>query len=103
MRLGVIADIHGNLHALEAAFATLNREGVDGYVCLGDLVGYGAFPNECVERVAETGAVCVAGNHDLIALGRLPDDQCIPLARHSLEWTSRQLTPASRDYLSRLP
>jgi predicted phosphodiesterase len=103
MRYGVIADVHGNLHALQASLTALEKAGVDGYLCLGDLIGYGPFPNECVEVVAGTGAVCVAGNHDLIALGRLPDDQCIPLARESIEWTARQLTPAARDYLESLP
>jgi putative phosphoesterase len=103
MRLGVLADIHANLPALEAALALLRREGVDRYLCLGDLVGYGPHPNECVAAVAELGTVCVAGNHDLIALDRLPDDQCIPLARNSLRWTREHLNDASRRYLAALP
>ena len=68
MRYGVLADIHGNLHALEAALPVLERAGVDRYICAGDLVGYGPFPNECVEAISNLGAVCVAGNHDLMAL-----------------------------------
>ena len=60
MRYGLISDIHANLHALDTALAALRREGVDGFLCMGDLVGYGPFPNECVERVAELGARCVA-------------------------------------------
>ena len=71
MRYAVLADIHGNLHALDAALAALKDAEVDGYLVAGDLVGYGPFPNECVERVAELDAACVAGNHDLIVLGQL--------------------------------
>jgi putative phosphoesterase len=103
MRLGLISDIHANLHALDAAIAALRREGVDRFVCAGDLVGYGPFPNECVERVASLDAVTVAGNHDLIALGRLSDDRCIPLARNSLRWTRDALRDDARRYLAALP
>ena len=103
MRYGVLADIHGNLPALEAALANLQRGGVDGYMVAGDLVGYGPFPNECVAAVAALEAVCVAGNHDLIALGRLSDAKCIPLARKSLEWTRRVLGADARAYLEALP
>jgi predicted phosphodiesterase len=103
MRLGLISDIHGNLHALDAVIAALKRQGVDGWVCAGDLVGYGPLPNECVERIAELGAVTVAGNHDLIALGRLSDERCIPLARNSLRWTRSVLRDDSRRFLEGLP
>src|SRR3954447_24462817 len=88
MRFAVISDVHANLHALDAALAFLATQDVDGYLCAGDLVGYGPFPNECVRRVAALGGPCVAGNHDLIAIGRLSDERCIPLAQASLRWTS---------------
>jgi predicted phosphodiesterase len=103
VRYGVLADIHGNLPALEAALANLQRRGVDRYLVAGDLVGYGPFPNECVAVVAALDAVCVAGNHDLIALGQLSDANCIPLARKSLEWTRRVLGTDARTYLEALP
>lgn len=103
MRYGLISDIHANLHALETAITTLKREGVDGFLCMGDLVGYGPFPNECVERVAELGAQCVAGNHDLIALERLSEERCIPLAQQSLRWTRGVLRDDTRRYLAALP
>lgn len=104
MRYGVIADVHGNLPALEAAVERLEAEEVDAYLVAGDLVGYGPFPNECVSLVSSLrGVVCVAGNHDLIALGRLGDDRCIRLARETLAWTARELDPAARDFLDRLP
>src|SRR3954451_22574338 len=91
MRFAVIADVHANRHALDAALAFLADQDVEVYLCAGDLVGYGPFPNECVRRVRDLPGVCVAGNHDLIALGRLSDERCVPLARASLRWTRAAL------------
>ena len=102
-RLGILADVHGNLPALHAAVERLRAEGVDRFVCAGDLVGYGPFPDECVEVIAGLDAVCVAGNHDLLALGRLSDDRCNALARDSLAWTRKRLGRAAREYLETLP
>lgn len=103
MRFGVIADVHGNAQALAAAIDALARERVDRHLCLGDLVGFGPDPNACIRRVAELGAVSVAGNHDLIATGRLSTAGCSRLARESLDWTRAHLDPASGRYLERLP
>jgi predicted phosphodiesterase len=103
MRYGVIADVHANLHALDASLAFLATQAVDGYVCAGDLVGYGPLPNESVRRVLELGGACVAGNHDLIALGGLSDERCIPLARTSLRWTRGVLDGDVRTALAALP
>lgn len=103
MRLGIISDVHGNLHALEAALAGLAREAIDGYLCAGDLVGYGPFPNECVELVSGLPALCVAGNHDLMALGSLDDEDAGGLARSTLYWTKQVLTDHTRGYLAELP
>jgi predicted phosphodiesterase len=103
MRYGVISDVHANLHALDAALDFLATQHVDGYLCAGDLVGYGPLPNECVRRVRDLGGACVAGNHDLIVLDRLSDERCIPLARASLHWTRAVLDRESREFLERLP
>jgi predicted phosphodiesterase len=103
MRYGVIADVHANFHALDAALAFLATQHVDGYLCAGDLVGYGAQPNECVRRVLDLPGRCVAGNHDLIVVGRLADDRCSPLARSSLRWTRRALDDDVRTLLAGLP
>ena len=103
MRLGVLSDVHANLHALEAVLARLDAEGVERYLCAGDLVGYGPSPNECVAVVAALPGACVAGNHDLIALGELSTDRCNELALESLRWTSAQLTAATRATLTALP
>jgi predicted phosphodiesterase len=103
MRYGVISDVHANLPALEAVLAELERAGVDAYACAGDLVGYGPQPNECVEVIRQLGAVAVAGNHDLIAIGLLSEDRCERLARQSLRWTRGVLNEDTRDYLAQLP
>jgi predicted phosphodiesterase len=103
VRYGVISDVHGNMPALEAVLGALQRIGVDAYACAGDLVGYGAQPNECVEAVRRLGAATVAGNHDLIALGALSDDRCERFARDSLRWTRAALDDTTRDYLAGLP
>jgi predicted phosphodiesterase len=103
MRIGLISDVHGNLPALEAALAALRREGFDRMLCAGDLVGYGPFPNECVSLVAEAGAVCVAGNHDLMAIDALDDAHAGALARETLRWTRTALAPEARTYLESLP
>jgi predicted phosphodiesterase len=103
MRYGVIADVHANLHALDAALAFLAGENVDAYLCAGDLVGYGPFPNECVRRVRDLPGRCVAGNHDLIVLDRVSDERCVPLAQASLRWTRSVLDPEARAFLAALP
>jgi predicted phosphodiesterase len=103
MRVGVLADIHGNLPALEVAVAALRRAGVDRYVHLGDVVGYGPFPNECVQLVTELGATGVVGNHELIVLGELSAERCTQLARETLSWTAQVITAATRSYISSLP
>jgi predicted phosphodiesterase len=83
--------------------SALASERVDAYLCAGDLVGYGPHPNECVEAVMELGAACVAGNHDLIATGRLVHEGIGDLARRTLEWTAGVLDPSVRDHLAQLP
>jgi predicted phosphodiesterase len=103
MRYGVLADVHGNLHALRAVLDRLRRAEVERFLCLGDLVGYGPFPNECVRMVAALPGACVAGNHDLIAVGRLSDERCGDLARTTMAGTRRVLEDDTRRYLETLP
>ena len=103
MRYGILSDIHANLPALEAALAVLDGAAVDRMVCAGDLVGYGPHPDECVAVVAERGIECVAGNHDLIAIGALGFERTDDLARTTLEWTRRTLGSDARGFLERLP
>jgi predicted phosphodiesterase len=103
MRYGVIADVHANLHALDAALAFLCSQKIDAYLCAGDLVGYGPQPNECVRRVLALPGRCVAGNHDLIAVERLGSEGCSRLAQASLSWTRRVLDDDVRALLADLP
>ena len=100
---GVIADIHGNREALDAALAALDRRGVQRIACLGDVVGYNADPDECVSLVRERRAACIAGNHDLIGLGRLDFRRCSNKAEYSLKRTRRTLGAASAAWLAELP
>ena len=101
MRFGIVADIHANLAAFKAVLADMGS--VDGLWCLGDLAGYGPDPNECIELLRQHNHLCVAGNHDLAAIGRLDTRDFNPDAAAAIEWTSRELTERSRLYLAGLP
>ncbi len=103
MRLGVISDVHGNRHALEATLDRLTVLGIDRLVCAGDIVGWGPEPNACVELLAERDVVAVAGNHDLIVLDRLTDERCSSLARDTQRWTRTVLRDDARAWLAQLP
>lgn len=103
MRYGVISDVHGNLHALRAVVHDLRAQGVDAWLSLGDLIGYGPQPNECVELVAELDAVSVAGNHELIVLGEIDGASSSERAHRSHLWTRQVLGADVQAYLRRLP
>ena len=100
---GVLADIHGNREALAAAIGALERHRVDRIVCLGDVVGYNADPDECVALVRARCAITIAGNHDLISLQRLDFRRCSNKAEYSLRRTREVLSPGSREWLRQLP
>jgi diadenosine tetraphosphatase ApaH/serine/threonine PP2A family protein phosphatase len=103
VRYAVVSDLHANVEALEAVLADAERRSPDAYLCLGDVVGYGPDPNECVDRVRGLGAVAVAGNHDRGAVGRLDAAAFSSLARVAIEWTAQTLTEENRDFLAALP
>ncbi|HVN62967.1 MAG TPA: metallophosphoesterase family protein [Gaiellaceae bacterium] len=100
MRVAVVSDIHGNLHALEAV---LDAASVDEIWCLGDVVGYGARPNECCELVRARAAVCLAGNHDLVVVGTLGLDEFSHDAADAAGWSREHLTEQNRAWLAGLP
>ena len=100
MRVAVVADIHANLTAFDAVAADWGE--IDELWCLGDVVGYGPEPNECVGRVRALPHVCIPGNHDYAALGKINVGDFNPAARAAAEWTARQLTSDSKAYLSGL-
>lgn len=103
MRYGLISDIHGNLEALTAVLSEIDKLHVDTILCLGDVVGYGPNPNECVELVRERAAVCLIGNHDEASLGRVDLEFFNYIAREAIEWTMRELNQESSAYLRSLP
>lgn len=103
MKLAIISDIHGNLEALQAVLDFLKGEGIDDVVCLGDLVGYGANPNECIDLVRKTTDQIIAGNHDWGAVGLTDTSFFNQVARAAIEWTAEILTEASKTFLARLP
>jgi len=103
MRYAFFSDVHANLEALEAVFRDMEQEGVEKVACLGDLVGYGPWPNECIQRVQEITPSVVVGNHDWGAIGRADLETFNVYARMAIEWTQQQLTEESRQYLRSLP
>jgi len=102
-RYGLIADIHGNREALAAALAALDERGAERIVCLGDIVGYNADPDECVALVRKRCSVSIAGNHELIGLGRLGFKRCSNNAEYALRRTRRTLGKDTAAFLKNLP
>jgi predicted phosphodiesterase len=102
VRVAVISDIHANLHALEAVLGAIDAEAVDELWCLGDVVGYGPRPNECVALVRERAAVCLAGNHDLAVLGTIDLATFVGAAGEAARWTRTVLEESARAFLAAL-
>ncbi len=107
MRYAVISDIHANLEALEAVLAKIDElaqeEPIDQIWFLGDLVGYGPDPNECIVKLRERTHAIIAGNHDWAAVGKIDLEDFSAAARISAEWTAEQLTEEHRSFLANLP
>jgi len=101
MRYLIISDVHSNLAAFEAVLDDAGP--FDKVWCLGDMVGYGPDPNECVERLRDLPHICVAGNHDWAALGKLDMEDFNPDAERACLWTREQLSPLNLEYLETLP
>ncbi len=102
MRILIISDIHANLTALETVLSDAGE--VDGVWCLGDIVGYGPDPNECVTCIKELpNLLCIIGNHDAAALKQIDADTFNPEARNAIIWTRRQLSDESMVFLNELP
>lgn len=101
MRFGLISDIHANLVAFEKVLEDMAA--VDQYWCLGDIVGYGPQPNECIETLLELDHVVVMGNHDAGAIGQISVRSFNGEARRAIEWTARELSRSSVSYLKAMP
>ncbi len=104
MRYAFLADIHSNLAAFEAVLADIKANGeVAAIWCLGDIVGYGPDPVECIRLLRKHPNSCVAGNHDWAAIGRLDTSDFNPAARAAVQWTGQQLGKEEKEYLLSLP
>lgn len=103
MITAVFSDVHGNLEALEAVLRDAREQGAGRFVCLGDVVGYGADPDACCERVRGLGGVVVRGNHDHACSHRSPLVWFNPLAAAAARWTRDRLSAENREWLRSLP
>jgi diadenosine tetraphosphatase ApaH/serine/threonine PP2A family protein phosphatase len=104
MRYAIIADIHSNLAAFTAVLDDINQwGGVAEFWCLGDIVGYGPDPHQCLELLRQHNHVCVAGNHDWAAIGKLDTTNFNQDAAAACHWTAQQLSPEDTEYLENLP
>ncbi len=104
MRVAILSDVHANLEALEVVLEDLARRECDQIVCLGDFVGYGPNPNECVEMMRpRVEGRSVAGNHDWAAVGRLEITYFNSFAQEAIRWTQQALRPSTTAFISALP
>jgi diadenosine tetraphosphatase ApaH/serine/threonine PP2A family protein phosphatase len=101
-RIALLSDVHGNLPAFEAVIGDVESAGVEETWCLGDLVGYGAQPDECVALAAERCDLCLSGNHDLVVLGKLDIADFSSSAATAAEWTREHMGREGLDFLGRL-
>ncbi|HEU0167503.1 MAG TPA: metallophosphoesterase family protein [Chloroflexota bacterium] len=101
MRIGIVSDVHSNMPALAAVLDDMGQ--VDELWCLGDMVGYGPFPNECLDLLRSRNCLAVPGNHDWAAAGKIPLEDFNADARWACEWSRDQLNAEHVTFLSELP
>jgi diadenosine tetraphosphatase ApaH/serine/threonine PP2A family protein phosphatase len=100
VRYAVVSDVHSNIEALDAVFASLRED--DALLCLGDIVGYGPNPNECVEKIRARATATVLGNHDVAAIDNFGLAYFNPAAREAMKWTQSVLAPDNLAWLDSL-
>ncbi|MGA3050719.1 MAG: metallophosphoesterase family protein [Chitinispirillaceae bacterium] len=103
MRRAFVSDIHANLEALEAVLEDIGKQAVDEIICLGDIVGYGAEPNECTEIIRKRSAIVLLGNHDAASVKLLDTNLFNNFAQAAIDWTVQILQKAHCTYLLSLP
>jgi predicted phosphodiesterase len=103
MRLGIFSDVHANLEAMSAVVEAYKRESIDRYYCLGDVVGYGANPNECANIVRGLVELTILGNHDAAVAGRMDYSYYYEAARQALDLHANTLTKENMAWLKTLP
>jgi predicted phosphodiesterase len=102
VQVAIVSDIHANRHALEAVLEDIEHTGARELWCLGDMVGYGADPNDCVDLIRRHATVCIAGNHDLAVTGDLSLDDFSRGAALAARWTQDVIEPANLEWLQTL-
>src|SRR5436305_2054190 len=102
MRVAIVSDIHGNRQAFEAVLEEIAASTCQEMWCLGDLVGYGADPDHCVELAKNHAAICLAGNHDLGVTGGLPLEMFSRGAELAARWTQETISAETRTFLEGL-
>ncbi len=103
MRYLLISDVHGNLHALQEVLKHAKKQGYDDILFLGDAIGYGAFPNECVEILREVSSEFLRGNHDSVIIDEALLDYMNPYAKEAIIWSMEQLTDENAEFLANRP
>jgi predicted phosphodiesterase len=104
MRLMIFSDIHGNLEALKSMLSDVEKRRVHRCICLGDIVGYGPYPNECIDLVRSLkNCRCIAGNHDVAALWETSPYGMTSEAKEAILWTMGQLSKENKKFLGGLP
>lgn len=103
MRYAVISDVHANIEALNTVLKKISEETFDSLLFLGDSVGYGPNPNECIETLKEKAKILLAGNHDWASVGMTDIEYFNPYARAAVEWTKKILSNENRTFLRGLP
>ena len=103
MRYAIFGDIHGNFDALETVLADIKEQGCEKFICMGDVVGYGAEPVKCLETVREMGCDTIAGNHDWAAIERISIDFFNAYAKAAAIWTREELSDDHKQWLGDLP
>lgn len=102
MRYGIFSDIHGNLEAFQEVINAYKNEKIDQYLCIGDIVGYGADPNECIDKIRQLKALTVAGNHDWAAVELTDITYFNPVAEQAVLWTRKRLSEEEKYFLRSL-
>jgi diadenosine tetraphosphatase ApaH/serine/threonine PP2A family protein phosphatase len=103
VRYALLGDIHGNTEALTVILNSIKEQQIDKIICLGDVVGYGAEPVQCLNMIRDLNCDVIAGNHDWAAVGKLSIDMFNAYAKAAALWTREQLTPDQKEWLANLP
>lgn len=103
MKTAVISDVHSNIEALSAVFSDLEQTGIERVICLGDIVGYGADPDDCLHLIKDKCEVVIRGNHDSAVSGSEEYSSFNPEAEEAIHWTRNRISEEWKSYLETLP